>query len=83
MKSEIIEIKWSWDQPTIQDILLKYYRDWLFVTPEIANKMVAVLKYPPLQETLANHGNFEVRKLRWKDAAAKCVRIYEETLVAV
>ena len=44
---------------------------------------VAVLKYPPLQETLANHGNFEVRKLRWKDAAAKCIRIYEETLVAV
>jgi glycogen(starch) synthase len=50
---------------------------------EIANKIIAVLKYPPLQETLANHGNFEVRKLRWKDAAAKCIRIYEETLVAV
>jgi|UPI0004007B14 SAM-dependent methyltransferase len=40
MKSEIIEIEWSWDQPIIQDILLKYYRDWLFVTPEIANNMV-------------------------------------------
>ncbi|MBN1804534.1 MAG: glycosyltransferase family 4 protein [Sedimentisphaerales bacterium] len=50
---------------------------------EIANKIIAVLKYPPLQETLANHGNFEVRKLRWKDAAIKCIRIYEETLVAV
>jgi hypothetical protein len=36
-----------------------------------------------LQETLANHGNFEVRKLRWKDAAAKCIRIYDETMVAV
>jgi glycosyltransferase involved in cell wall biosynthesis len=50
---------------------------------EIANKIIAVLKFPPLQETLANHGNFEVRKLRWKDAATKCIRIYEETLVAV
>ena len=40
MKSEIIEIEWSWDQPIIQDILLKYYRDWLFITPEIANNMV-------------------------------------------
>jgi len=50
---------------------------------EIANKIIAVLKYPPLQETLANHGNFEVRKLRWKDAAAKCINIYQETLVAV
>lgn len=40
MKSEITEIKWSWDDPTIQDILLKYYRDWLFNTPEIAKDMV-------------------------------------------
>jgi SAM-dependent methyltransferase len=37
---ETIEIEWSWDQPIIQDILLKYYRDWLFVTPEIAKSMV-------------------------------------------
>ncbi len=50
---------------------------------EIANKIIAVLKYPPLEMMLRNHGNFEVRKLRWKDSAAKCVKIYEETLVAV
>ena len=50
---------------------------------EIANKIIAVLKYPPLKITLQSHGNFEVRKLRWKDSAEKCARIYEETLVAV
>ena len=50
---------------------------------EIANKIIAVLKYPPLQQTLASYGNFEVRKLRWADSAAKCIRIYEEMLVAV
>ncbi|MGD2093905.1 MAG: glycosyltransferase family 4 protein [Phycisphaerales bacterium] len=50
---------------------------------EIANKVVAVLKYPPLQETLANHGNFEARRLRWKDSASQCVKIYEDTMVAV
>lgn len=50
---------------------------------EIANKIVAVLKYPPLQVTLRDQGGFEVRKLRWKDSAAKCVKIYEEMLVAV
>ncbi len=50
---------------------------------EIANKIVAVLKYPPLQMTLRRHGNFEVRKLRWRDSAAKCAKIYEQTLVAV
>jgi len=47
---------------------------------EIANKIIAVLKYPPLKITLQNHGNFEVRKLRWKDSAEKCARVYEEAL---
>ena len=50
---------------------------------EIANKIVAVLKYPPLEATLRSHGNFEVRKLRWQQSAQKCLNIYEETLVAV
>jgi glycogen(starch) synthase len=50
---------------------------------EMANKIVAVLRYPPLQMTLRNHGNFEVRKLRWKDAARGCLRVYREMLVPV
>jgi glycosyltransferase involved in cell wall biosynthesis len=50
---------------------------------EMANKIAAVLRYPPLRMTLRNHGNFEVRKLRWRDAARNCLRIYEETLVPV
>ena len=40
----------------------------LWMRDEIANKIVAVLKYPPLKITLQRHGNFEVRKLRWKDS---------------
>ena len=50
---------------------------------EMANKIVAVLRYPPLQMTLRNHGNFEVRKLRWKDAAQRCVDVYEQMCVGV
>jgi len=49
---------------------------------EMANKVVAVLKYPALRTTLRNYGNFEVRKLRWKDAAIKCLRAYHSTLMA-
>ncbi|MCJ7730141.1 MAG: glycosyltransferase family 4 protein [Sedimentisphaerales bacterium] len=48
---------------------------------EIANKIIAVLKYPPLGITLRSHGNYEVRKLRWKDSAQRCAKIYEEALV--
>jgi glycosyltransferase involved in cell wall biosynthesis len=50
---------------------------------EMANKIIAVLKYPSLEMTLKNHGNFEVRKLRWEDSAAKCIKVYEETLASV
>jgi glycosyltransferase involved in cell wall biosynthesis len=50
---------------------------------EIANKIIAVLKYPPLEITLRNHGNFEVRRLRWRDSAAKCAKVYEDLLVPV
>ncbi len=47
---------------------------------DMANKMAAVLKYPPLGITLRHHGNFEVRKLRWSDSAEKCAKIYESVL---
>ena len=47
---------------------------------EMANKILAVLKYPPLQLTLREHGNFEVRRLRWEGAAEKCLKIYQGVL---
>jgi glycogen(starch) synthase len=48
---------------------------------EMANKIIAVLKYPSLSVTLRNHGSYEMSKLRWTDTASKCVKIYEEVLV--
>jgi len=50
---------------------------------EMANKIIAVLRHEPLQNTLRDYGNYEVRKLRWEDSAAKCARIYNDTFVAV
>jgi len=48
----------------------------------MANKIIAVLKYPPLQITLREHGNFEVRKLKWSGAAQKCLKVYQEVAQA-
>ena len=50
---------------------------------EIANKIVAVLRHPPLRMTLREHGNFEVRKLSWKEAAKGCLREYESLMAPV
>jgi glycosyltransferase involved in cell wall biosynthesis len=47
---------------------------------EMANKIIAVLKRPPLQTTLRRNGFSESHKFRWEDSALKVKRIYEETL---
>jgi glycosyltransferase involved in cell wall biosynthesis len=43
---------------------------------EMANKIVAVLRHPPLASTLRQHGSFDVRKRTWVDAARECVNVY-------
>jgi len=50
---------------------------------EMANKIIAVLKHPPLASTLRQHGSFEVRRLSWVDAARQCVQIYDQARVMV
>ena len=45
---------------------------------EMANKIIAVLRHPPLRETLKQHSSLELRKLSWLDSARQCVKVYEE-----
>jgi len=70
-------------QSGVSEVLTHVLKVDFWDVDEMANKIVAVLKYPSLRVTLQNHGNFEVRKLRWKDAAQKCMKIYEELMVTV
>jgi glycosyltransferase involved in cell wall biosynthesis len=50
---------------------------------EMANKIVAVLRHPPLSAVLKSHGSFEVKKLSWTDAAKACVHVYEAAIASV
>jgi glycosyltransferase involved in cell wall biosynthesis len=45
---------------------------------EMANKIIAVLRHPPLAHTLRQHGSFEVRQMSWSDAAAACNKVYDD-----
>ena len=47
---------------------------------EMANKIVAVLRHPPLASTLRQHGSFEVKRLNWTDAARACVSVYQQAI---
>src|SRR4029450_7711011 len=49
---------------------------------EMANKIVAVLKHPPLASTLRQHGSFEVRRMSWTDAARGCLEVYDRAIGA-
>jgi glycogen(starch) synthase len=67
-------------QSGVAEVLTHVLKVDFWDTDEMANKIVAVLKYPPLWMTLREHGNFEVRKLQWKDSAERCARIYDSVV---
>lgn len=67
-------------QSGVSEVLTHVLKADFWDVNEIANKIVAVLKYPPLQMTLKEHGNYEVRKLRWEDAAEKCRQVYNQVI---
>lgn len=50
---------------------------------EMANKIVAVLRHPPLGRTLREHGRFEVRRLTWDGAAERVEGVYHAAVAAV
>lgn len=47
---------------------------------EMANKIVAVLRHPPLGQTLREHGQMELHRLTWDQSAERCVASYEHAL---
>jgi glycogen(starch) synthase len=47
---------------------------------EIANKIVAVLKYGPLRKTLGTEGGYEAKKLKWEDSARRCLEVYNKAM---
>ncbi len=47
---------------------------------DIANKIVAVLRHPPLGQLMREHGSVEIRRLTWEGAARACVESYRKAL---
>lgn len=67
-------------QSGVSEVLTHALKVDFWDTEEMANKIVAVLKRPPLSSTLREHGQMEIRKLTWDGAAQKCERIYAESI---
>jgi glycosyltransferase involved in cell wall biosynthesis len=47
---------------------------------EMANKIIAVLKYPALHKTLRQNGSSEVKKFNWTDSAKRCIDVYKSVM---
>ncbi len=44
---------------------------------QMADKILAVLRHPPLQKTLSHHGQIDLRKFSWTDSARKLSSVYD------
>lgn len=65
-------------QSGVAEVLTNVLKVDFWDVDEMANKIVSVLRHPPLHAALRHHGAFEVSKLSWKDAALKCLGLYED-----
>lgn len=67
-------------QSGVSEVLTHVLKVDFWDTDEMANKIVAVLRHPPLSQTLRHHGTFDLRSLTWDGAADKCVRSYTRAI---
>ena len=67
----------------VAEVLMHALKVDFWDTDEIANKIIAVLRHPPLSSTLREQADLEVRRLTWDGAAAKCRQVYQHATEAV
>jgi glycosyltransferase involved in cell wall biosynthesis len=65
-------------QSGVSEVLSHVLKVDFWDVDEMANKILAVLRHPPLQRVLREQGQIELRKLSWRDSAMKCKRIYQQ-----
>ena len=47
---------------------------------EISNKIISLLRYNALHETMKDNGYFEVKDINWDAPAQKCIEVYNELI---
>lgn len=67
-------------QSGVSEILVNALKTDFWDIDDMAQKILAVLKYPPLKSTLSKNGSCEVKKYTWDRAAHRCVEIYNQVL---
>jgi hypothetical protein len=53
-----------------------------WASEDMADKIIAVLRHPPLSSQLVEHGSFEIRGINWDGAATRTIRCYDRAVAA-
>ncbi|MDD4889562.1 MAG: glycosyltransferase family 4 protein [Phycisphaerae bacterium] len=69
-------------QSGVSEILTHVLKVDFWDINEMANKILAVLRHPPLGETLRRQSGFEVQQLSWDKSAKKVNEVYESVVGA-
>jgi glycosyltransferase involved in cell wall biosynthesis len=65
-------------QSGVAEVLKHVLKVDFWDTEDLANKILAVLRHPPLAQTLRERGQQEVRQLSWDDSARRIAELYEQ-----
>ncbi|HUS47130.1 MAG TPA: glycosyltransferase [Phycisphaerae bacterium] len=69
-------------QSGVSEVLTHVLKVDFWDVDEMANKILAVLRHPPLQRVLRQQGQIELQKLSWRDSAEQCKKMYEDLVRA-
>ena len=66
----------------VSEVLMHALKVDFWDIEDMADKIIAVLRYPPLSRQLVEHGAFEIRGINWDGAATRTARAYERAIAA-
>ena len=66
--------------PKVAEILRHALKVDFWDVPEMASKIIAVLKYPALAGEMTQKAHEELRQIRWENAAERIASIYREAV---
>jgi glycogen(starch) synthase len=66
----------------VSEVLMHALKVDFWDIEDMADKIIAVLRHPPLSRQLVEHGSFEIRGINWDGAATRTIRCYNRALAA-
>lgn len=66
----------------VSEVLMHALKVDFWDIEDMADKILAVLRHPPLSRQLVEHGAFEIRGINWDGAAIRTARCYERAIAA-